>query len=585
MTQRLVEIAAAAARAGHGKKGDIYAAACAELGVHRTTLLRHLEDVAVRALRRRRSDAGQMNLSRAEAIVISAFLMESHRKNAKRLYSIGHALEVLRANPSAGVRAERTDPDTGECVPLSDSAVARALRHYDLHPDQLMRPAPAVELRSLHPNHVWQIDASMCVLYYLNARTEREAGLQVMERDRFYKNKPANLKRIENDRVWSYEVTDHHSGAIFVQYVLGAESGANIADAFISAIHQRGEEPFYGVPRILMMDMGSANTSGLFSNLLRRLDVKPLPHAVGNARATGQVEKARDIIERSFEPALKLQHVRDLDDLNANALRWARWYNETKVHSRHGRTRFAQWMTIAAGQLRIAPPVELCRELLTHAPVKRKVNDFLRVEFRGREYDVSSVPRVMVGESLQVTYNPYQLDQAMVVDTDAGGNEVLHAVPVVERDDAGFAATANVIGEDYRRHADTVADRNRKEVELIAMDAPTLEAAAAARKAKQLPFGGRIDAMRVVDQAPKQAWLPRRGTELPVSTSIGAAPPTILTHFEAATELARRGVQMSPELVATLRSLHPDGVPETELDDLQGRLTVRSGLRVVGGVS
>jgi len=191
----------------------------------------------------------------------------------------------------------------------------------------------------------------------------------------------------------------------------------------------------------------------------------------------------------------------------------------------------------------------------------------------------------MVGETLQVTYNPYQPAQAMVVDVDTDGNEVLHAVPVVERDDAGFAVNANVIGEDWKRHADTVADQNRKEVELVTMDAPTLEAAAAARKAKQLPFGGRIDAMRVVDQAPKQTYLPRRGTDLPVSTSIGAAPASILTHFEAATELARRGVQMSPELVATLRSLHPNGVPETELDDLQGRLTVRSGLRVVGGAS
>ena len=37
--------------------------------------------------------------------------------------------------------AERVDPATGECIPLSDSAVARALRHYGLHPDQLLRAA------------------------------------------------------------------------------------------------------------------------------------------------------------------------------------------------------------------------------------------------------------------------------------------------------------------------------------------------------------------------------------------------------------------------------------------------------------
>ncbi|HDR9585240.1 TPA: DDE-type integrase/transposase/recombinase [Burkholderia stabilis] len=585
MTQRLVEIAATAQRVGHGNMDAVYASACTELGISRSTLMRALHTVSVRPPRKRRSDAGQVWLTREEAVIISALLMESHRKTGKRLLSIGQAVEILRANPAEGVRAERVDPETGECFRLSDSAIARALRHYCLHPDQLLRPSTAVELRSLHPNHVWQIDASLCVLYYLNARSKRESGLQVMEHDKFYKNKPANLKRIENDRVWSYEITDHNSGAIYVHYVLGAESGANIAEAFMAAIQQRDDEPFYGVPYGVMMDPGSANTGGMFTNLLRRLDVKPIVHAPGAARVTGQVEKARDIIERSFEPALKLQAVGDLDELNAQARRWARWYNEHKIHSRHGRTRFEQWMTITPEQLRVAPSAERCRELLTHGPVKRKVNLHSRIEFKGREYDVSAVPRVMIGESLQVTYNPYRPDEVLIVDTDVDGLEILIPVPLVELDDAGFAKSGNVIGEDWKRPADTIADRNRKEVELVAMDAPTLEAAAAARKAKQLPFGGRIDAMRVVDQATQQTFLPRRGTDLPVSTTVGTAAPTIFSHFQAASELARRGVQMSAELNATLRSLYPDGVPEPDLDELQTRLTVRAGLRVVAGGS
>jgi hypothetical protein len=35
--------------------------------------------------------------------------------------------------------------------------------------------------------------------------------------------------------------------------------------------------------------------------------------------------------------------------------------------------------------------------------------------------------------------------------------------------------------------------------------------------------------------------------------------------------------------VSQLRAWHPDGVPEDQLDALQQRLTVRAGLRVVGG--
>lgn len=579
--QRLVQLVQAAAAAPRGGKTALYATACIELGMSIATLHRHLGQVTVKPKRKQRSDCGDVLLSRDDAIAISAVLMTSQRKTSKRLMSIGQAVDMLRANGE--IRAEVLDPETGELVRLSDSAIARALRHYSLHPDQLNRPTPALELKSLHPNHVWQIDASICVLYYLNAKTAKESGLQVMDRDKFYKNKPANLKRIEADRVWSYEVTDHNSGAIFVNYVLGAESGTNLAESFIKATQKRANDPLHGVPFILMMDMGSANTSGLFGNLARRLDVKLIAHSPGNARATGQVEKARDLIERSFESGLRLQPVADLDDLNACAQRWACWFNANKVHSRHGKTRFDQWMTIGAQQLRIAPPVDICFELLSGKVETRKVTDKLRVSFKGAEFDVSSVPGVMLGESLEVAINPYVLDAIQVVLKDADGHELLHNAPKVLKDEAGFAVTANTIGEDFARPADTVLDANRKEVERFAYDAETDLEAAAKRKAGAVPMGSRLDPYKVIEQAPKRTFLDKRGSEMQthVTTRSTPLPVRMLTQFEAAQALVARGVGMSAELVATLRNLHPDGVPEDQLDALQARLTVRSGLALV----
>lgn len=580
---RLVQVVQAAAAAPRGGKAAVYRAACAELGMSAATLHRHLLKVTVKPERKQRSDAGEVLLTRDEAIAISAALMVSHRKTGKRLMSIGQAVEVMRANGE--VLAARTDPATGEICPLSDSAIARALRAYNLHPDQLNRPEPAVSLKSLHPNHVGSIDASLCVLYYLNARNENEAGLQVMERDKFYKNKPANLKRIESDRVWSYEYTDHNSCNIKLNYVMGAESGANLAESFIKFIQKQDGDPVHGVPFILMMDMGSANTSGLFGNLARRLGVKLIAHAPGNARATGQVEQARDIIERGFESGLRLRPVANLEELNAQAQRWARWYNANKVHSRHGKTRVEQWMTIAPEQLRIAPPPELCFELLTHTPEERKVSDFLTVSFKGREFDVRGVPGVMVGEKLKVTHNPYVLDAALVVDSDADGNEALHSIPVVAKDGAGFRETSNVIGEDWARPAHTVLEGHRNEVQRFAYDAATDEEVAAKVKARATPFGGRIDPFKVIDQAPERTFLPRRGTDVvpAVTTPRMAAPARVLTLFEVAAELVRRGVTMTRETNAQVRSWYPDGVPEAELDALKDRLTVRAGLRVVAG--
>ena len=582
LTQRLVQVAAQAVAAPAGGKKAVYLAACQELSISLPTLYRHLDKITVKPERKQRSDAGAVSLPREEAVVISALLMVSHRKSNKRLMSIGQALDILRTNGE--VRAERTDTSTGEVLPLSESAVARALRGYGLHPDQLNRATPAVELRSLHPNHVWQVDASLCVLYYLKDNSGKESGLQVMDRDKFYKNKPANLSRISADRVWSYEITDHNSSSIYLEYVMGAESAANLTHIFINAIQQRVGEPFYGVPRILMMDMGSANTSGLFSNLARRLQMHLIAHAAGNARATGQVEKSRDLIERSFEAGLRLAPVSNLEELNRQARRWAKWFNANKIHSRHGRTRYDQWMTIATEQLRLAPSVELCRELLTHEPEGRKVSDTLSVSFKGREFDVRNVPNVMVGEKLKLAINPWVADAAMVVDTDAEGNELLISVPVVVRDDAGFREDGNVIGEDWARPADTQLDTNRKEVAMAAYDASTLEELEAKRKAKALPFSGRIDPYKVIEQAPDRTFIPKRGTELVTNvTTSSTATARVLNAFEAAKALQGMGMSMDREKSSQLRAWYPEGVPEDEMQAVYDRLTMRGQLRVVAG--
>lgn len=58
------------------------------------------------------------------------------------------------------------DEKTGEVRPYSASSVERTLRNANLHSGQLLRPTPIAQLQNWHPNHVCQIDPSLCVLYY-----------------------------------------------------------------------------------------------------------------------------------------------------------------------------------------------------------------------------------------------------------------------------------------------------------------------------------------------------------------------------------------------------------------------------------
>ena len=317
--------------------------------------------------------------------------------------------------------------------------------------------------------------------------------------------------------------------------------------------------------------------------------MRTIAHAPGNARATGQVEKAQDIVERYFESALKLvAPVASLAELNDNASCWARFFNATEIHSRHGRTRTEQWLQIQEDQLRIAPPVEFCRELLTHEPELRVVTDFLTLSFKGFEVDVSSVPNIMVGEKLKVTYNPYNAETACIVSADANGNELLQTVPLVVRGEDGFRidGAAAVIGEEFKSRPDTLADTNRKLVKRIAMDADTDEEALAKRKAKTVPFGGRIKPFKEMRETVLPTTLPKRGTEM-VPTTITSAtvlPPQRLTPFEVSARLAQAGVAMDRDKSAkVVEWCGKDGLLEDQLEDLQARLTVRAGLRVVAG--
>lgn len=589
LTERLVAIALAARQAGHGGKGAIYDAACRELGMSRATLARKIKEVAVMAPRKRRSDAGQSALTLDEAKLISAALMETTRKNDKRLYSIKDAVTMLRANNA--IRAEFLDTETGELRPLSESTIHRALRMYGLHPDQLLAPAPVTELASRHPNHVWQIDASLCTLYYLGNGAK---GLQGMEGQVYYKNKPGNLERVSANRVWRYVVTDHASGWLYVEYVLGAESGENLCSVFINAMQERGgADMMHGCPVMIVTDPGAAMTGALFRNLCRALGISLVINAVGNARAKGQVENANNLVETKFEPGLKLRPVASLDELNTLAKAWRENFNATEIHRRHGQSRSLVWMTIRADQLIKAPSVEVCRELAVAEPESRKVTPKLRVSFQGREYDVSTVPGVMVGEKVMVTRNPWRDDAAQVVLVGEDGRDVFHVVHEVFKDELGFSEKAAVFGESYKRHADTPAQTALKDIEQLVTGTDSQAAAEAARKAKSLPFGGQLDPYKHIDDATLPTYLPRRGTAHDLVAPKVELPP--LSHVDAAKQIKPRvesaGGEWTADRFRWLQQRYPVGVPQDQLDTIVAELSgPRAGhqkplqlLRAAGG--
>lgn len=576
----------------HGRKQPIIDAAKKWLGVKSTqAVYSRLAEVGFDSGRARRKDAGAVSLPYDEAAKIAAMIKSATRQTGKRLISVSDAIEILRVNGE--IAAERIDTATGEVRPLSTSAIINALRAHGLHHEQLAAPAPHVQLASLHPNHVWEMDFSICVLFYLRG----DKGMRMMRASDFNKNKPANVAKIENDRVLRCVIVDHTTHTVWLDYRLGAESAEAAIDTLIFAMLQREGVPNYGVPFVLYTDRGSAFNNGTFANFCKRALIEHIMHESASekddaARATGSVEVMNNIIERKFEGLLGMGYrVATLDELRDLAHKFSKWFNATQKHSRHGMSRLDAWLRITEAQLRKPPTEEVLRSLAHTHPVTRTVAGNMSIPWKGVAYSLADIPglseHLRVGEKVDVVLNPYAENSIIVVRPSLDGKTEMH-FPIIATatNDWGYGAGAPIIGESFAAHAETDAQRANKRLAQIAMGVDTDTEAREAKKAKQVAFEG-IDP-HAHHVAPDVAYMPKRGTDLAAAAPVFVAPVHMLTVVEAARALRDRigSNEWTGEHYAALAQFYPDGIAEAELDQAQTRITDRvagrSRLRIVG---
>lgn len=572
----LREIAAKLAAAEFGGKAVIVKTACDFLSLSKPQLYRELEKVGFKSERKQRSDKGKTVVPTEVAEMIGGMVHVATRANGKKTLPVTTALEMLIAD--------------GKAPKVSAATVSRIMKQNMCHPKQLATPSAHTQQKSLHPNHVWQVDASVCVLFYLP-----RGGMQVMDEKKFYKNKPANVKKIENDRVIRYVMTDHYSGSIYVEYVYGSESSENLIEIFLNAIQKRSDqEPMHGVPNILYTDKGCANTSGLFRNLLERLDVMFMAHATGNSQAKGQVENAQNIVETQFEGRLRFMQINNIQELNARAADWRMYWNETKIHSRTKRSRNAVWQTIKPEQLRIAPPMELCRELISTVPVEKTVKANLTVShaiqgYGSQDYDVRHVDGVYPKAKLQIVVNPYRAPCIDVLTKDQHGNEVIFTCEPLQVDWVGFGNDAAVIGEEIKSMPQSAIDENRKRILKNAYGADTLEQVDKAIAKKKPAYEGQLNAMADVTAVEVPTYIKRAGEQVTTPKQRRESAP--ISTVEAAKEIRGLiGDLWTTDHYKALKKSYPDGlVPADAVREIAEAIKAeqelpqqRPQLRVVG---
>ena len=589
----LAQLAARLEAARHGERGVLVQAAADGMGVTSATVHRWLKEGDHRyAPRKRRSDAGKLSLTREEAFKIAAMLVRGYRANDKKVTNLTDAVEVARRN--GWIRAERVDEKTGAITPLSISSIASALKHYGVSPTEMRQSAPYQPLASEYPNQCWQVDASVCILYYLPLAGEGAGGYGIARLDKavHYKNKPENMKAVERFRIIRYVATDHASGVIRVRYYPHAESGDHTVAFLAWLMSPKGNraDPFHGRPDLVMVDPG-ATSSGMVRRFCDAMGISLIVNRPHNPRAKGQVEQANNLWEMKFEGWL--DHVRDrvndFNDLNALAETFQLWFNANAIHSRTQKTRFAAWMEITPEQLKTTAPESQLLKLATGRPETPKIAGDLTVRFADRKWDVRHVPGIVIGRKLKVCLSPFTEGGAMALleqtAEDGGQKTVQYPLEAVETGAFGFPTTAAKVGQEYKSPPETLAVANARELDRLITGEATQDAAEAAmRKKGFVPFGGKINPYIAAETDPGITFLPRAGTPMEPS-NIETADRVIEAVDACFTLRERLGDAWQPEMFEWYSRRFAGGITESALERLIENLKQESGGRyqVSGG--
>lgn len=482
-------------------------------GKSKSSVYTALSDAGYLPKRQARSDAGQSKCDLETAQTIANLQYQGDRQNDKVLLPLGDALGIAKTN--------------GVCPPdLSLTTVFRVMRQHGVHPKQLRQATPHRSQRSLYPNHVWMFDVSVCVLF----RLKNGKGLRAMPKQEFYKNKPANFEKIANERVLRYLVIDHYTGAFFIQYYnVPGENWQSMFDFLCTAMQRRDNDPFYGIPKILYTDKGSALTGNLRNFFEQKLNMEIIQHQAGNPRAKGAVESMHNWIERKWEGRFGMLAISNLDYLNQITYDWTRDYNAHAILKRTGYARWSLWMKIKPEQLTLAPPLSVLQQALSSKTHSRTVlGKGPSIVWENRTYYLDQLVKagapIRIGERLEFCFNPLEYPDIYVLTKNANGKkdawQVNYQADECDENGVRIDAKATVIGENPQSVPDTITDIARKAMNKQAYGVDTLVEVDKARKDKQAKFEG-IDPLADVRENLKDipAFMPKRGEQKEVKPS------------------------------------------------------------------
>lgn len=141
--------------------------------------------------------------------------------------------------------------------------------------------------------------------------------------------------------------------------------------------------------------------------------------------------------------------------------------------------------------------------------------------------------------------------------------------PIKQRNELGYWDDSPVMGEEFKSHAMTTPE---KTLARLAERSSADQAADGVRRAKPMPFGGKIDPFKPLAETFTPEMFPRKPDAVHALATRLVLPP--LSHVEAAKLLkAKVGDAWTADRFAWLAQRFPEGVPQDRIDDIAAELS------------
>lgn len=382
-----------------------------------STIWRKANKAGIRA-RAERSDIGKTAVEEWILEHAAALINKSRRKNDKFTFDVKEIYRHMKE-------------ELGIVIDVSYSRFCELLRMRGWTVDEFKKPTPHVQVISEHPNQLHQFDVSICLQWYFDDK-KGELEEDTNYKRKYYANKIEQTVEQElrgKKKLHRYVLVDHCSGAFFFwyYYALG-ENSIDGADFLFKAWSSKKElvstitnsdyngiYQFQGLPKILYTDQGAILKKKALKNLLDSLNVQLEFHESGNPRAKGMVEGLMNIIEKGFESRLKIYGIKNIDELNAYALKWCVERNLLKDFRGAKESRIEHWRKIKPEQFIKCPPYDIWAALIQEDAITRKVDGNGNISYMNKTYTVTDTnliykevivkPHAFIKDSINVHYN------------------------------------------------------------------------------------------------------------------------------------------------------------------------------------